>query len=210
MLAAEGFSPDRMARTLATRDIYSVHRSADGHFGHITCRRLAELRHAKLENLMPRKCLVTILACLLCASQAFAGSQQTSDAIEIDTYDNFQVLVGDLREEMVVGGRYEYLAGMDRKNVNRMLDAIAELLRSSGSFATMSPGAKTALLADLEAVNELLAKFADNRIICTHEAPIGSLIPRKRCRTLRQIEKSRSASKGRLMDIQKDSSLGNE
>jgi hypothetical protein len=74
----------------------------------------------------------------------------------------------------------------------------------------MPQDAKTALLADQEAVNALLAKFADNRIICTHEAPIGSLIPRKRCRTLRQIETTRSKSKGQLMDTQKDAGLGNE
>jgi hypothetical protein len=175
-----------------------------------TFRRQNELRHATLENLMHRNSLVAILACLLCATQAFAGAQQTTNAVEIDTYDNFQALVGSLREEMVIGGRYEYLKGMDRDNVNQTLDAMAELLRTSGDIAAMPQDAKTALLADQEAVNALLAKFADNRIICTHEAPIGSLIPRKRCRTLRQIETTRSKSKGQLMDTQKDAGLGNE
>ncbi|MEZ5461343.1 hypothetical protein [Dokdonella sp.] len=146
----------------------------------------------------------------LLAPHVHAKSEPGTDAVEANSYENFVPLVAAIRGEMTVGGRYEFLRGMDRDSVNEKLDAMAVLLQSSGTVADMLPDARMTLMADQDAVNQLLAKFADDRLICTFEAPIGSLIPKKRCRTLRQIEKSRSRSKGQIMDIQRDSSLGNE
>lgn len=151
-----------------------------------------------------------LVAFMLFASGAFAKSKPTVDAIEIDTYDSFQVLVVDIRGEMILGGRYEFLKGKDRETVNQKLDAMAGMLESSGRVIDMPVDTKTALMADQNAVNELLAKFADNRLICTYEAPVGSLIPKKRCRTLRQVEKSRSKATSAMMDMQKNSITGGE
>ncbi|MGB0133684.1 hypothetical protein [Dokdonella sp.] len=159
---------------------------------------------------MFRNAVLFLVVLIFFVPQGFAKSRSDTNVVEVDTYENFQGLVVDIREEMVVGGRYEFLKGLDRDNVNRRLDEMAEQLRVSGSIAEVSPGARSELMENQEAVNELLTKFADNRVICTHEAPIGSLIPRKRCRTVRQIEKSRSGSKGQILDMQRDSSLGGE
>lgn len=159
---------------------------------------------------MRRSTILVLAAFTLFATQVFAKSKPVEDAVELGSYDDFQVLVVELRSEMKIGGRYEYLRGMDRDNVNRRLDAMAQILQASGSVAETPSDERAALLADQEAVNDLLAKFADNRVICTHEAPIGSLIPRKKCRTLRQIETARSRSKGQLMDTQRDAALGGE
>lgn len=159
---------------------------------------------------MSRSAGCVFVAFMLCATGAIAKSNPAKAAVEVDTYDNFQVLVVDIRGEMTVGGRYEFLKGMDRESVNQKLDSMAGILQSSGSVADMPANSKAILMADQKAVNELLAKFADNKVICTHEAPIGSLIPKKQCRTLRQIETSRSKSMGRMMDMQKDSITGGE
>jgi hypothetical protein len=151
--------------------------------------------------------LVTLM--LLCPS-VFAKTKAVANPLEIDTYDNFQLQVVDIRGEMTVGGRYEFLKGKDRESVNQMLDAMAELLQASGSIMTMAAEAKSSLISDQQKVNELLTRFADNRVICKHEIPIGSLIPKKQCRTLRQIEKSRLGSNGQIMGIQRNSDLGRD
>lgn len=159
---------------------------------------------------MSRRTGFALALFLLAAHAGVATSKPIASAVEVDTYDKFQVLASDIRSEMVVGGRYEFLKGKDRETVNQMLDAMSGMLQSSGSVADMPADARSTLMADQDVVNELLTRFADNRIICSHEAPIGSLIPKKRCRTLRQIEKSRSGSKDQMMNTQKDSSLGVE
>lgn len=157
---------------------------------------------------MFRSTVLVLFASILVSPAVIAKSRPGVDAVEIDTYENFQEAVTDIRSEMTIGGRYEFLRGMDRDSVNEMLDAMAGALRSSGSVADLPADARSSLMAEQEAVNELLTKFADNRLICTHEAPIGSLIPRKRCRTLRQIERTRSKSKTSMMDMQKDADSG--
>lgn len=159
---------------------------------------------------MLRNTLFVLAMTLLAASEGIAKSKAATDPIEVGTYEEFKVLVVRIREEMVVGGRYEFLRGKDRDLVNQRLDAMAMTLESGGSVANLPADEKSGLMADQQAVNDMLARFADNRVICTYEAPIGSLIPKKRCRTLRQIEKTRSGSRGQIMDIQKDANLGGE
>ena len=117
--------------------------------------------HGREKNPMLRCTAVQFFTLMLVCPAALARSKPSANAIEIDTYENFQQPVVDIRSEMTIGGRYEYLKGMDRESENKKLDAMSELLQSSGTITAMSAEAKSSLTADQQAVNELHSCEAD-------------------------------------------------
>ena len=53
----------------------------------------------------------------------------------------------------------------------------------------MNDATKTELFNDQEAINGILTKDDSNRVVCSYERPLGSLIPQKTCRTYGEIQR---------------------
>jgi hypothetical protein len=108
-----------------------------------------------------------------------------------DTSDKFVVLVQAIRQEMAPGGRFEYITGRSRAEVDRDLNQMAAMMEKAGSVSAMKEREKIRLFNMQEKVNGLLAKNAKDRLICTYVSPVGSHLPVKTCETLGQKEINR-------------------
>lgn len=132
-------------------------------------------------------------ALLLVVSSLVAAKQPDKKAVVADTPEKFDLLVTAIQQEMAPGKRYEYLNSLNRRVVNHSLDQMAAMLNVSGSVDAMSQEDKTRLFSIQEEVNGILAKNADDRVVCTHSPPTGSHIPMTECKTVRDLEQRRNA-----------------
>lgn len=155
------------------------------------------------------KAVFTIVAAaLLFASPVHAKKKPPEDAVQASTYEAFGPLVEKIRGEMIQGERYEFLSTSDRDTVNATLDRMSALLEKSGSVGAMQPEELAQMMTDQEKVNGILARNADDRLVCTHVAPVGSHIPKTKCQTARQIAESRENYRKNAVDLQNQSLIG--
>ena len=89
----------------------------------------------------------------------------------------------------------------DRKLVNQSLDKMGALLDASGSVQAMTKDDRTRLFNEQEKANGILAKNADDRLICTRVAPTGSHRPVTECKTYRESEEIRKNSQTQLREM---------
>ena len=149
-----------------------------------------------------------VAAALLFASPLYAKKKPPEDAIQANTYENFEPLVAKIRGEMVTGERYEFLSNTDRDTVNTILDEMSKMLQKSGSVEAMKGEDLAKLMSEQEKVNGILARNADDRLICTHVAPVGSHIPKTTCITARQAEVNREAYRKNATEMQRQGTVG--
>ena len=112
-----------------------------------------------------------------------------------ETPEKFTLLVEAIRQEMAPGKRYEFLDSRNAAEVNAILDRIGQMLVSAGNVDAMNQEQKVQLMTEQERVNGILARNADDRLVCTHVAPVGSHLPVTECQTVRQIAQRRELSK---------------
>ena len=141
------------------------------------------------------------LAILLAVSSVAGAKPAEKKAVVADTPDKFAVLVDAIQQQMAPGRRYEFLDAANRKRVNDSLDRMAAMLTAAGSVDAMSPEQKANLFSVQENVNGILAKNADDRLVCTHSSPTGSHIPMTTCHTVREIAQSRDAARDQFNDL---------
>jgi hypothetical protein len=158
---------------------------------------------------MKAKLLLLPLLVLMLASSVQAKKAEEK-AVVADTSEKFELLVEAIRQEMAPGKRYEFLRDSDRSRVNQSLDRMAAMLAKSGSVDQLSSEERTRLFNDQEVVNGLLAKNADDRLVCTYVAPVGSHLPVKTCRTAREIAKSRDEFRRQSDGLQNQSRIGTQ
>ena len=147
---------------------------------------------------MLRKSIFLAALALLMAAVPVAAKKAEKKAVVADTAEKFELLVEAIRGEMAPGKRYEFLQKSDREKVNHALDKMAAILANSGSVDAMSEDDRIKLFNEQEFVNGLLARNADDRLVCTHVAPVGSHLPVRKCRTAREINEDRSAAQREL------------
>jgi hypothetical protein len=147
---------------------------------------------------MFRKSILLAVLALMMAAMPVAAKKAEKKAVVADTAEKFQLLVESIQQEMAPGKRYEFLQQSDREKVNRSLDKMAALLAQSGSVDAMSEGDRMKLFNEQEFVNGLLARNADDRLVCSHVAPVGSHLPVRSCRTAREINEDRAKAKREL------------
>jgi len=140
---------------------------------------------------------------LLFASPLHAKKKPVEDVVVADTYEHFEVLVKKIRGEMAEGERYEFLSKADRDTVNSTLDEMSGMLEKSVTVDAMQPEMRARMMTDQEKVNGILARNADDRLICTHVAPVGSHIPKTQCHTARQIAENRENYRKNANDLQR-------
>ena len=145
------------------------------------------------EEIVMSRVKVFSFALLLVVSSLVAAKQPDKKAVVADTPEKFDLLVRAFQQEMAPGKRYEFLISLNRRVVNHSLDQMAAMLNVSGSVDAMSQEDKTRLFSIQEEVNGILAKNADDRVVCTHSPPTGSHIPMTECKTVRDLEQRRNA-----------------
>jgi ethanolamine utilization microcompartment shell protein EutL len=138
------------------------------------------------------KWLVSLVVCIAASVLPHAVKAAELEKIVVaDTAEKFVVLAQAIRQEMAPGGRFEYIAGRSRSEVDKGLDAMAAMMEKAGSVSAMREKDKIQLFNTQEKVNGLLAKNAKDRLICTYVSPVGSHLPVKQCETLGQREANR-------------------
>lgn len=143
--------------------------------------------------------LLVFLAIVFCLP--VAAKKPVEQVVVADTPEKFEILVASVREEMAPGERYEFLRGKDLDTVNRTLDLMAAMLARNGSIAEMNREDLARMMSYQEKVNGLLARNADDRLVCTHEKPVGSHIPKTRCFTAREIANNREGIRRQTQDL---------
>lgn len=125
-------------------------------------------------------------AALLQASAVYAS--KTEVIVKAQNKDDFTAVVAAVHQQMQQGGRYEFVDKGEREKVDASFSDMQTLFDKYGTVAQMDENAKVQLFNDQEAVNGILTRRDDKRLVCESVAPIGSHIPRTSCRTYREIE----------------------
>jgi hypothetical protein len=154
-----------------------------------------------------RSAVLVVIASLFLISPLMA-KKPVEKAVIADTPEKFEVLVEKIRSQMAPGEKYEFLKAKDREIVNGHLDRMAEMLVKAGSVEAMQPEEKAKLFSEQEEVNGILARNADDRLVCTHVAPVGSHLPVTTCHTVRELAQSRENYRRQKVEFDNQGRIG--
>jgi hypothetical protein len=131
---------------------------------------------------------LSVLAITL-AGNVYADTAEP--VVKATNKDDFAAVAAAIRQQVAPGGRWEYTSRLEKEQINRYLDDMGALFAKYGTLDQMNEASKLQMVNDQEAVNEILTKRDDNHIVCQYEQPLGSLIPKKTCRTYGEIQRER-------------------
>ena len=123
---------------------------------------------------------------LLQASAVYA--YKTEVIVKAENKGDFTAVVAAVHQQMQPGGRYEFVQQGERDKLETNFTEMQSLFDKYGTVAQMDQSSKVQLFNDQEAVNAILTRRDDKRLVCESVEPIGSHIPRTTCRTYREIE----------------------
>src|SRR5690242_9370301 len=86
--------------------------------------------------------------------------------VKAETKADFTAVVAAVHQEMVPGGRFEFVDSKERETVDNRLDEMMSLFDTYGTVDKMNDAAKIKLYNDQEEVNEILRHRDGNRRIC--------------------------------------------
>lgn len=116
----------------------------------------------------------------------------TTPQVHAESKAAFTAAAADIRKEMVPGGRFQFVTGVEVTRVNTSLDAIGALFEKYGTLANMDKVVKVTLFNDQEVVNSILAERDDLRLICKPKRATGTRIPVTECKTYGDIQRERA------------------
>lgn len=125
------------------------------------------------------------------SQQQPTGPVEGKTIVDAKTKDDFAATAAAIRQQMGPGGHWQYASKLEKEKVDQHLNDMQSLFEQYGSVDQMDNATKIRLFNDQEAVNQILAKNDDRRLVCTSELPVGSHLPVKTCRTYGQIERER-------------------
>jgi hypothetical protein len=120
-----------------------------------------------------------------------AQASKTETILKADNAAEFSAVVAAVQKEMLRGGRFEFVDSKEHDTVNARLADMQALFDKHGTVAQMEMNTKVQLFNDQEAVNAILTHRDDERLVCVHDAPLGSHIPRTVCKTYGEMERQR-------------------
>jgi len=126
---------------------------------------------------------------LLQASAVYA--YKTEVIVKAENKSDFTAVVAAVHQQMQSGRRYEFVNQAERQKVDANFADMQSLFDKYDTTAQMDANAKVQLFNDQEAINAILTRHDDNRLVCESVAPLGSHIPKTSCRTYREIEQER-------------------
>jgi hypothetical protein len=131
-----------------------------------------------------------------------AQASKTETILKADNAAEFSTVAAAVKQEMLPGGRFEFVDDKERDTVSTRLVDMQSLFNKHGAVAQMDMQTKVQLFNDQEAVNAILTHRDDERLICENTAQLGSHIPRTTCITYRESERRRRGEI-HFMDISK-------
>ncbi len=120
-----------------------------------------------------------------------AASAAAKPSVKADNKVDFAALSAAVQQELVPGGRYEFVDSAEHDTVTKRLNDMQGLFDKYDTVAKMDSNKRAQLLADQEDVNAILTRRDSRRMVCKSERPMGSLIPQQACRTYGEVEKTR-------------------
>lgn len=139
------------------------------------------------------------LAACASKSEIAAKAQNKADFSAVETA---------VKAEMLPGGRYEFVDNSERRTIDTNLAEMQSLFDQFETVSAMGKDAKFKLYVDQENVDAILTRRDDRRLICTSERPMGSLIPKRTCRTYGAVERDRKNSQEEMIRIAKPGYVG--
>lgn len=122
---------------------------------------------------------------------ALSCAHASEAAIKAETKADFVAVVVAVKAQMVPGGRYEFVDSSERETIDGNLAEMQALFDKFETVAAMDKDAKFQLYVDQENVNAILTHRDDRRMVCESARPVGSLIPKRICRTYGAIQRDR-------------------
>ncbi len=147
------------------------------------------------------------MAIFLLSAAACWADAVVKDAVKADTAEKFVSTVSEINTEMDAGGRYEFISATDKIKVQDDLNRMSAMLQASHSVGQMTADQKIALFNLQENLNGILTKSDSNRLVCEHQAPLGSHIKAATCQTVGQIERRRRESQKYMTDHDLDANV---
>lgn len=123
-----------------------------------------------------------------------ASAATTKPAVKVDNKADFAAVSATVQKEMLAGGRYEFVDNTERDTITKRLGDMQALFDTYGSVEHMDMKQRTQLLTAQEDVNAILTRRDDRRLICKNERAMGTLIPKRVCRTYGELERSRRSA----------------
>lgn len=136
-----------------------------------------------------KKWLIGMLAGMALQQAGMALASKKETIVKADTKATFDTLVTSVQSQMVPGGRFGFMDKKEHENVNRDLDYMQSLFDKYPSVAQMDANTRLDLFNHQEAVNAILTRRDNNRLVCESIAPVGPHIPRTTCRTYGEIQR---------------------
>lgn len=133
---------------------------------------------------------------------AFAYAYKTETIVKAENKADFAAVVAAVHQQMAPGKRYEFVDKDERAKVDANFADMMSLFGQYGTVAQMPQTAKVQLFNDQEAVNAILTRRDDKRLVCESVAPLGSHIPRTSCRTYREIQVERLGTQNYMERLQ--------
>lgn len=138
-------------------------------------------------------------AALLLPLACIAAQPDASRHLDASTQERFDDQAAAIRQEMRSGGRYEYLTGAERADVEKQLDAIAAIFGASAG-AALTEDQRLDLYAAQESANAVLTQKDGRRLICEYSAPTGSNRKIKQCMTYAERMRAHKESQNTMRD----------
>lgn len=149
----------------------------------------------RMKGVIATACMLGVLAYgNACADEVL------KNRVHADSAEKFQTVAQEVREDMDIGGRYEYIKADDKVKVESDLNAMAALLQKRGSVEAMTQPEKVDLFNMQENLNGILTHSDKNRLVCERTAPVGTSIPRTTCQTVGEIETNRKSANKFMQD----------
>lgn len=126
------------------------------------------------------------------------GAVYASEAevvVKAQNKDDFAAVIAAVHQQMAPGGRYEFIDSTERRDVDAKFGDMQALFDKYNTVEQMTADSKAQLFEDQETVNAILTHRDDKRLVCKSERPIGSLLPKRTCRTYGDIERDLQNSK---------------
>ena len=149
-----------------------------------------------------KKWLIGVLAGAVLLQMGMTHATKTETIVKAENKADFAAVVSAVQSQMVPGGRYGFVDKKEREDVNHGLGYMQNLFDKYGTVAGMDQKTQMDLFNHQEAVNAILTRRDNNRLVCESVAPMGSHIPRKTCRTYGEIEQEHQNTRQAMDNFQ--------
>ena len=124
-----------------------------------------------------------LFSAALIAASLLPFSAFAKDAIEISsTPPEIRAAQADLRKAIErKSGNYSHFTDAERKAIFAKQDELTVLVDGKNTIDELGPDGKIEVANALEAVNALVNRAEDNRLICERVKPLGSNRPQNKC-----------------------------